>query len=186
MNATLQNMHEKIFAYIQTWSLLNHAKMALALLLTCLFYDPAPNHWSAIRGRTRQKYDSCLAMGWLYEHSMATMSYAIWSAIIDYVIWLAKMWWLCNHRRVCCCLLMMTSSNGNIFRVTGPLCGESFPSQRPLTWSFDVFLDLCLNKRLSKQWWGSWFETPSCSLWCHCNVLGFSYLSTGHARVLYM
>ena len=26
------------------------------------------------------------------------------------------------------------------------------------------------NKRLSKQWWGWWFETPSSPLWCHCNV----------------
>ena len=24
-------------------------------------------------------------------------------------------------------------------------------------------------KRLSKQWWGWWFEMPSHSLWCHCN-----------------
>ena len=53
-------------------------------------------------------------------------------------------------------LFMMTSSNGNIFRVTGPLCGESlvsgeFPSQRPVTRSFDVFFDLRPNKRLSKQ-----------------------------------
>ena len=27
----------------------------------------------------------------------------------------------------------------------------------------------CLNKRLSKQWWCWWFETPSRSLWRHCN-----------------
>ena len=68
---------------------------------------------------------------------------------------------------------MMTSSNGNIFLVTGPLCGNSpvtgeFPSQRPVTRGFDIFFDLRLNKRLSKQWWGWWFETPS--LWRHCNV----------------
>ena len=50
----------------------------------------------------------------------------------------------------------MTSSNGNIFRVTGPLCGEfigpgEFPAQRPVTRNFDVFLDLRLNKRFNKQ-----------------------------------
>ena len=50
---------------------------------------------------------------------------------------------------------MMMSSNWNIFRVTGPLCGESpitgeFPFQRPVLRSFDVSFDLCLNKRLSK------------------------------------
>ena len=40
-----------------------------------------------------------------------------------------------------------------------------FPSQRPVTRSFDVFFDLCLNKRLSKQWPRRCFETP---LWRHC------------------
>ena len=53
-------------------------------------------------------------------------------------------------------MIMMTSSNGNFFRVTGPLCGEftghgEFPAQRPVTRSFDVFFDLRLNKQLSKQ-----------------------------------
>ena len=56
----------------------------------------------------------------------------------------------------------MTSSNGNIFR--------GLPAQRPVTRSFDVFFDLCLNKRLSKQSWGWWFETLSRPLWRHCNV----------------
>ena len=69
---------------------------------------------------------------------------------------------------------MMTSSNGNIFRVTGPLCGEftgpgEFPTQMPVTRSFDVSFDLRLNKRVSKQPWGWWFETPSWSLLRQCN-----------------
>ena len=43
--------------------------------------------------------------------------------------------------------IMMTSTNGNIFRVTGPLCGEftgpgEFPAQRPVTQNFDIFFDL--------------------------------------------
>ena len=72
-------------------------------------------------------------------------------------------------------MFMMTSSNRNIFHITGPLCGNSlatseFFSQRPVTWSFDVFFDPRLNKQLSKQSWGSWFEMPSCPLWRHCNV----------------
>ena len=65
------------------------------------------------------------------------------------------------------CRCMMTSSNGNIFRVTGHLCGEF--TQSPETRSFDVFFDLRLNKRLSKQSWGWWFETLSRPLWRHCN-----------------
>ena len=50
-----------------------------------------------------------------------------------------------------------------------PVPGE-FPAQKPVTRSFDVFFDLRLNKRLSKQMWGWWFETLSCPLWRHCNV----------------
>ena len=49
-----------------------------------------------------------------------------------------------------------------------PIAGE-FPAQRPVTRSFDVFFDLRLNQQLSK-WCRRWcFETPSRSLWRHCN-----------------
>ena len=70
---------------------------------------------------------------------------------------------------------MMTSSNGTIFRVTGPLCGEftgpcEFPAQWPVTRSFDVFFDLRLNKRLSKHSCRWWVKTLSRPLWRHCNV----------------
>ena len=71
----------------------------------------------------------------------------------------------------------MTPSNGNIFRVTGLLCGE-FTGHRwiPRTKASDVdlwcFIDLRLNIRLSKQSWGWWFETSSWPLWHHCNGCG--------------
>ena len=80
-------------------------------------------------------------------------------------------------------VFMMTSSNGNMFCITGFCAGNSqvtarnspvtaeFPSHRPVTRSFDVFFDLRLNKRLSKQSRRRWFETPSRSLWRHCNVV---------------
>ena len=73
-----------------------------------------------------------------------------------------------------CQVSMMTSSNRSSFRVTGPLCGE-FTGHRsiPLTKTSDVelwcFLSSVLNKWLSKQSLGWWFETPSRSLWRHCN-----------------
>ena len=57
-----------------------------------------------------------------------------------------------------------------------PVPGE-FPAQRPVTRSFDVFFDLPLNKRLSKQWWGRWFEMQSRPLWRHCNADNLSMLS---------
>ena len=52
-----------------------------------------------------------------------------------------------------------------------PVTGEfgEFPSQRPVSRSFDIFFDLRLNNRLSKQWWGWWFESRSRPSWCHCN-----------------
>ena len=50
-----------------------------------------------------------------------------------------------------------------------PVTGE-FPSNKPVTRSFDVFFDLRLNKRLSKQCRRRWFGTPSRSLWRHCET----------------
>ena len=71
---------------------------------------------------------------------------------------------------------MMTSSNGNISALLAICVGNSsvlreFPAQRPVTRSFDVFFDMRPNKRLSKHWWGWWFETPSRPLWRHFNVV---------------
>ena len=49
-----------------------------------------------------------------------------------------------------------------------PVPGE-FPTQWPVTRSFDVYFDLRPDKRLSKQLLGWWFETLSHSLWRHRN-----------------
>ena len=46
-------------------------------------------------------------------------------------------------------------------------------------WCFDVFFDRPLNKRLGKQSWGWWFETPSRSLWRHCNDYNTRSRETG-------
>ena len=78
---------------------------------------------------------------------------------IQYVVVLS--WWR-HQMETFSALLAFCAGNS-------PVPGE-FPSQRPVTRSFDFFFHLCLNKRLSKQSWGWWFETPSCSLWRHCNV----------------
>ena len=75
-------------------------------------------------------------------------------------------------------------------RGNSPVTGE-FPTQRPVTQSFDIFFDLHLNKRLSEQSWGWWFETLSCPLWCHCNeyplsCLCFSQPSGKHETILFL
>ena len=57
--------------------------------------------------------------------------------------------------------------------VGNSLVTGEFPSQRPVTRGFDVFFDLRLNKRLSKQSWGWWCETP----WCHYDVTVLSLVA---------
>ena len=59
------------------------------------------------------------------------------------------------------------------FSALPALCEGNSPvtAQRPVTRSLDVFFDLRPNKRLSKQSWGWWFETPSRPLCRHCNVM---------------
>ena len=69
---------------------------------------------------------------------------------------------------------MMTSSNGNIFRVTGHLCGvltvhRWIPHTKASDAELWCFFDLLLNKRVGKQWRGWWFEASSRPLWRHCN-----------------
>ena len=90
-----------------------------------------------------------------------------WSSATSYLFWrknLSRMidsWWR-HQMGTFSALLAICAGNS-------PVPGE-FPAQRPVTRSFDVFFDLRLNNRLSKQSWGWWFETLSRPLWCHCNV----------------
>ena len=66
--------------------------------------------------------------------------------------------------------LMMMSSNGNIFRITGSLCGE-FTGHRwiPLTKASDAKL-LCFHwSSIEKTIETPVIETPLCSLWHQCN-----------------
>ena len=69
---------------------------------------------------------------------------------------------------------MMTSSNEKISALLA-LCARNssvtgeLPWQRPVTRSFDIIFDLRVNKRLSKQLRGWWFETPLRPSWRNCN-----------------
>ena len=51
-----------------------------------------------------------------------------------------------------------------------------FRAKMPVSRRFDVFFDLRLNKRLSKQSWGWWFETLSRPLWRHRNEIWVAVL----------
>ena len=70
-------------------------------------------------------------------------------------------WWRHQMETIFTLLALCTGNS--------PVTGEFF-SQRPVTRSFDVFFYLRLNKRLSKQSWGWWLETPSRSLCRHFNA----------------
>ena len=112
---------------------------------------------------------------WLLYH-LVMLKLAAWchqpqkSSISDLCIAICEFWkYVAFFILHCIVKHMMTSSNGNIFRVTGHLCREfTGPVISPHT-SFDVFFVLRLNKRLSKQSWGSWFEMLSHPSWRHRN-----------------
>ena len=63
-------------------------------------------------------------------------------SIVHFQIEFVLSWWRYQMETVSA-LLALCAGNS-------PVTGE-FPSQRPVTWSFDVFLDLHLNKRLVEQ-----------------------------------
>ena len=91
---------------------------------------------------------------WLDLHS--------WASVNTMASWHEDPWW--RHQTETFSALLAPCAGNS------PVPGE-FPTQRPVTRSFDVFFDLCQNKRLSKQSWGWWFETQSRPLWRHCNAI---------------
>ena len=111
---------------------------------------------------------------WTYRTHLqinATHSYATSLCIARYAQWIAsvKSWWRHQMEKFSAFLAICAGNS--------PVTGE-FPAQRPVTLSLDVFFDLRLNKQLSKQSWGWWFETPSRQLWRHCIVVNISCPST--------
>ena len=112
----------------------------------------SPIHWEmCILLRVQ---NSILFMYKWYEKSVK------WQSATSLLNTSIKSWW-CHQMETFSVLLALCVGNS-------PVTGE-FLSQRPVMWSFVVFFDLRLNKRLSKQSWGWWFEMPSCWLWSRHN-----------------
>ena len=83
----------------------------------------------------------------------------------SWLITIIQMPWWRHQMETFSALLAICAGNS-------PVTGE-FLAQRPVTRSFNVFFDLRLNKQLSKQSRGWWFDTLSRPLWRHCNeVIG--------------
>ena len=87
-----------------------------------------------------------------------------------------------NHQRLDCWLNRLfrcISKKTQKLRVIG-LCGGfhrslvNSPHKGKWCGTLMFFFYLRLHKRLSRQSWDWWFETPSSPLWCHCNATSFS------------
>ena len=100
-----------------------------------------------------------------HKHALAVTS----------IKWRHNSWWR-HQMETFSALLVICAGNS-------PVSGE-FPAQRSVTRSFDVFFDLRLNKRLSKQSWGRRFETSWRPLWCHCNV--YAVPSVAHLELFWI
>ena len=99
-----------------------------------------------------------MQMTWYYSHRLLLG----WTSYVENVnSFLKKIgpWWR-HPMEVFSALLALCAGNSSVT--------DEFPSQRPVTRSFDIFFDL--NKRLSKQSRRRGFEMPSRSLWRHSNV----------------
>ena len=80
--------------------------------------------------------------------------------IVAHVSTLHLTWW-CHQMETFSALLAICSGNS---RVTGEL-----PAHSQWRGALVFSLIFALNKRLGKQSWGWWFETPSRPLWHHRN-----------------
>ena len=96
----------------------------------------------------------------LLGYFVSIWSMSFWVNHITYTGTKHMPWWR-HQMQTFSALLVLCAENSLVL-------GE-FPAQRPVTRNFDVFFDLRPDKLLSKQWWGWWFETPSCPLWRHRN-----------------
>ena len=105
--------------------------------------------------------NSCYLFHMPWQHRCCVMCKLLqWSQYQNLMTW-------CRHQ-------METFSALLAICVGNSLASGEFPAQRPVTQSFDVFFDLCLNKWLRKQSWGWWFEMLSHTLWRHCNDIYYS------------
>ena len=98
---------------------------------------------------------------WKSLRIFVLIAFTLFNAYFCSNIWGHYLTWWRHQMKAYSALLALYAGNS-------PFTGE-FPSQGPVTRSFDVFFDLHQSKRLSKQSWGWWFQTPLCSLWRHCN-----------------
>ena len=97
-------------------------------------------------------FDQTLHSIWTWKFTMTIERFRATSGIYGLGNLSHVSWWR-HQMETFSALLAICAGNS-------PGTGE-FPAQKPVTRSFDVSFDLRLNKRLSKQSWGWWFEALS-------------------------
>ena len=115
------------------------------------------NLQSRVNARTTEKVMLTLGYKFCQNHQAVIHKCLPWKSHYN-----EKFSWWRHQMKTFSAFLALCAGNS-------PVTGE-LPAHRPMTQSFDVFFDLGLNKRVSKQSWDWWFETPSHSLWRHCSV----------------
>ena len=81
----------------------------------------------------------------ILQDLLSPLGWGMMSLSPQWLLWdycLPKTWWR-HQMETFSTLLALCAGNSTV---------NEFPAQRPVTRSFDVFFDLHLNKRLSKQW----------------------------------
>ena len=132
-------------------------------------------HLIFIRSLLRCWFSKATEMFYIYtciHETMIRQSRGAYDSECTGVI-LCNTWWRHQMEKVSA-LLAICAGNS-------PVPGE-FPTQRPVTRSFDVYFDLRPDKRLSKQLWGWWFETLSHSLWRHRNEISKSLVCVSQLK----
>ena len=139
-----------------------------AIFHCCFFFVHQPHRYLVFWGRFFQMFYKVIEGYSIVLHMLGVYFPGEIPHVILRPYWLLKslqalrLWWR-NQMETFSALLTLCAGNSPVT--------DEFPAQRPVTRSYDVFCDLCLNKRLSKQSWGWWFETPPRSLWHLCNAM---------------
>ena len=139
-------------------SMANYISIDMASLLKK--YNWKVVFWNTIVFWPWVKYHLMLLASMIIQFAIKTVATCCSRMIYENCDVFRAAWW-CHQTETFFALLALCAGNS---QVTG-----EFPAQRPVSRSFGVFFDLRLNKRLSKQSWGWWFDTLSHPLWRHCN-----------------
>ena len=116
---------------------------------------------------SEQKQNNLLEMGLRTHKTRSIQIWSQWVLLIQlnnayiYSFPHTDITWWRHQMETFSALLALWAGNSPVTR--------EFPPQRPVTRSIDVFFDLCLNQRLSKQSRRRWFEALSRPLWRPCN-----------------